>query len=69
MGGPTHLLSKLAGNMTTELISYEGPAGTSTFLNDAERRDSLAPLRGVLLGILLGGALWIDAWLLVRAIL
>ena len=67
MGGTTHLLSKLAGNMTTEL-SYEGPAGSSTFLDDSERRDSLAPLRGVLLGILLGGALWIDAWLLVRAI-
>jgi len=52
--------------MTTELISYEGKA--SAFLGDPERRDPLGPLRGVLVGILLGGALWIDAWLLLRAI-
>ena len=54
--------------MTTELISYDRPAAAGAFLTDPERTDPLAPLRGVLLGILLGGALWIDAILLVRAL-
>jgi hypothetical protein len=55
---------------TTDLDAYVLPAASpAAFLADSERRDPLAPLRGVLLGILLGGALWIDAFLLVRALL
>jgi hypothetical protein len=53
---------------TNDMPAYELPAPSAAFLADAERRDSLAPLRGVLLGILLGGALWIDAVLLVKAL-
>jgi hypothetical protein len=54
--------------MTTNPVSYDLPGGGYEFETDVERRDPLAPLRGVLLGILLGGALWINAWLLLRAI-
>lgn len=43
--------------LTTQPFSY------------SDQPDPLAPLRGVLLGILIGGALWIDVLLLVRAIL
>ena len=62
--------SKLAANMTTttELPAYELPAPARSFLSDPERRDPLAPLQGILLGILIGGALWIDALLLVRVL-
>jgi hypothetical protein len=54
--------------MTTNPVSYDSPAGGYEFETDVERGDPLAPLQGVLLGILLGGALWINAWLLLRAI-
>ena len=54
--------------MTNELVACELPAPPAAFLAEPERRDPLAPLRGVLLGVLLGGSLWLDAWLVVRAL-
>ena len=68
MGGATCKSSTVPGKMTTNPVSYDLPAGGYEFETDVERGDPLAPLRGVLLGILLGGALWINAWLLLRTI-